>query len=265
MFLSFVLKSPKLSFMKVTLRILCTTILALFLYIGHCHAQKDRKPDIIILKNNTKLEVLIQDVGESIKYKKLTDLNGPLFTVNKTDISSILYGNGDVETFGAPEQEVFYTNKNTPQPIETNLRPVHKTEFDALIYSQNPKQLRKSYQYYRAKSKRGLALGIVSSILGTISAGVGTALIANSDTYYGSSYYNYGNDNSQVGAVLLIGGLAAGITFGTIGFVKAGKNGSKATRIKRELVRRNESISFRIDPGYNPSLQAGYLSVKMSF
>ena len=109
-----------------------------------------------------------------------------------------------------------------------------------------------------------MALGIISSVLGTVAMGVGNALIVNSGVDYINGYYTY-NDTRGAGVALFIGGLVGGATFGTIGFVKAGKNGSKASRIKKELLRRRESITFSIKPGYNTVSQAGYLSLKVNF
>lgn len=257
--------------MKSILSFVKTNVLALFLVVGSagfCHAQTARKPDIIVLKNNTKLEVVIQEVEEIvIKYKKLTDLEGPLFSVKKSEIASVLYGNGDVATFPDVASDVFFGQENNARPFEqNNPRPVPRNKFEEIMYAQNPNQLRQSYQYYKSKSKKGLVLGIVFTVLGTVSMGVGTALITNSgynNNYNG--YYTYNSNNADAGAALLIGGLIGGATFGTIGFVKAGKNGSKATRIKRELIRRRESVTFNFSPGYNAANQSGYLSLKMNF
>ena len=233
---------------------------------GICNAQTARKPDIIILKNNTKIEVSIQEVQENVvKYKKLTDPDGPVFTVKKTEISSILYGNGDVGTFPDASSDEFFKEESGVKPIERNAQPIARNSFDETIFAYKPNQLRKAYQYYKSKSKRGLVSGIVWTVLGTVSMGVGTALLANTN-YYSNGYGSYSyNNNEGTGAALLIGGLVGGATFGTIGFVKAGKNGSKATRIRRELIRRGEPISLKLSPGFNPATNSGYLSLRMMF
>lgn len=257
--------------MKSILSFIKINVFAIFLVIGFVsfgHAQSLRKPDIIVLKNNTKLEVVIQEVEENvIKYKKLTDLEGPLFSVKKSEIASVLYGNGDVATFPDTSSDVFFRQDNNTRPVEPiNPQPVPRNKFEEIIYAQNPNQLRQSYQFYRSKSKKGLVLGIVFTVLGTVSMGVGAGLITNSGYNSSSSgYYIYNNSNAEAGTALLIGGLVGGATFGTIGFVKAGKNGSKATRIKRELIRRRESVTFNFKPGYNAATQSGYLSLRMNF
>ncbi|WP_221389556.1 hypothetical protein [Dyadobacter sp. NIV53] len=237
----------------------------LFILVQTGYGQTVRKPDVIILKNNTKLEVSIQEVEESaIKYKKLNDSEGPLFSIKKTEIASILYGNGDVSTFPDASSDVFFKQENVSKPFELNPQPAPRNAFEQTIYAYNPNQLRKAYQFYRSKSKHGLVLGIVSSIVGTVAMGVGSAIIVNNNDFYSNGYSSY-NDNSDAGAILLIGGLVGGVTFGTIGFVKAGKNGSKASRIRKELIRRREPLAFSIKPGYNTATQSGYLSLKINF
>lgn len=255
--------------MKSILFFVKSTFIVFVFFIGLsgiCQAQNGRKPDIIILKNDTKLEVSIQEVEEHvIKYKKLTDLNGPVFSVKKAEIASVLYGNGDVATFSDTASDTFFKEENSAKLVERNPQPIATNKFDETIFAQKPNQLRQSYQYYKSKSKRGLVSGIVWTVLGTVSMGVGAALLTNTSyNYNGYNSYSY-NNNEGAGAALLIGGLVGGATFGTIGFVKAGKNGSKATRIRRELMRRGEPISLRFSPGFNPVTQSGFLSLKLNF
>lgn len=255
--------------MKLILSLTKSTITIFIFVVGLtsiCNGQTNRKPDIIVLKNNSKIEVSIQEVGEKlIKYKKLTDPDGPVFSVNKTEIASVLYGNGDVATFPESSSSEFFKEEGGAKPVERNPQPLPASKFDETIFAQKSSQLKQSYQYYKSRSKNGLVSGIVWTVLGTISMGVGAALITNSGyTSNGYGSYSY-NNNEGTGALLVIGGLIGGATFGTIGFVKAGKNGSKATRIRRELLRRGEPISLKFGPGFNPVTNSGYLSLKMMF
>ncbi|MCF2445076.1 hypothetical protein L0657_14005 [Dyadobacter sp. CY345] len=255
--------------MKLILSLTKSTLTLFIFLVGLtsiCNGQTTRKPDIIILKNNSKIEVSIQEVEDKvIKYKKLTDPDGPVFSVNKTEIASVLYGNGDVASFSETSSNEFFKEEGGAKPVELKPQPLPANKFDETIFAQKTNQLRQSYQYYKSRSKKGLVSGIVWTVLGTISMGVGTALITNSGySYNGYGSYNY-NNNEGTGALLLIGGLIGGATFGTIGFVKAGRNGSKATRIRRELLRRGEPISLKFGPGFNPVTNSGYLSLRMMF
>jgi len=58
--------------------------------------------DIIIKKDGTKIETKVIEVGLSdLKYKNFTNLNGPLYTLLKSDIKEVKYENGEIETYNA--------------------------------------------------------------------------------------------------------------------------------------------------------------------
>lgn len=66
--------------------------------------------DIIIKTNSEKIEALIQEVSDTeIRYKKANNPNGPMFVIKLSEISSILYANGDVQAI-----------EHTTQPAEYN-------------------------------------------------------------------------------------------------------------------------------------------------
>lgn len=66
--------------------------------------------DLIVLKNGTQINGSILEVTPSlVKFKKTSD--GPIYSMNLTDLSSITYKNGTVENFG-PAPVV--TKSNTP-------------------------------------------------------------------------------------------------------------------------------------------------------
>lgn len=63
------------------------------------HAQ-----DVIIKRDATKIEAVIQEVSKSeIRYKNYSNQSGPTFVLSTDEISSIMYSNGDVQVF---EQKV---------------------------------------------------------------------------------------------------------------------------------------------------------------
>ena len=54
--------------------------------------------DVIIKTNSEKIEALIQEVSDTeVRYRKANNPNGPMFVIKTSDISSILYANGDVQ------------------------------------------------------------------------------------------------------------------------------------------------------------------------
>jgi hypothetical protein len=241
-------------------------------YVHISNAQTTRKPDIITLRNESKLEVIIQEVDENnVKYKKITDQEGPVFTLRKTEIASIRYGNGEVETFEAVlEVPSYYSPSKTPQPASANVpgpqrAPLPKNKFAESVQSATPDHLRSIYKYYKTRSKTGMVMGIAGTSIGVIVAGIGTGIVA-SATDANGNFATYQDERRAIkGAWMMIGGFAGAATFGTVGFIKAGKNGSKASRIRRELIHRGEPLAIRISPGYNPLNQAGYLTLSIKF
>jgi hypothetical protein len=248
-------------------RLSLIVLLFLALLSSVSYAQNTRKNDVIKLRDNTKLEVVIKEVLESvIKYKKISDIDGPLFSVNKSDISSIEFGNGDIQNFEAAlEVPNYYSPSAKTPPIAANPAPLPRNSFDEDILRASPEQLKTFHKYYKTRSKRGMVMGIAGVSIGVVVAGIGTGILTSVTDDKGHLINSQDEGKATAAAFMVLGGAVGAATFGTIGFVKAGKNGSKATRIRRELNRRGESISFKISPGYNAVNRAGYLTLNMTF
>ena len=255
---------PKLKFQL--LAILLLTVIGLKSF-----AQTSRKPDVIIMRNDSKLEVHIQEVDDNlVKYRKISDPEGPLFSVKKTEISSIRYGNGEVETFEATLEVPSYYSpdkpaQQAPQSATTTAVPKSGNKFLDEIRASTPDRLRATYKYYKSRSKAGMVMGIAGTSAGMIVAAIGTGILVGATDSYGTFATYQDEQRAKTGAIMMLGGFAGAVTFGTVGFVKAGKNGSKASRIKRELLRRNEPITFNFTPGFNPGSGAALLTMRVQF
>ena len=58
--------------------------------------------DVIVTKDSKRINAKVTEVNvDNIKYKQFENLDGPVYTLLKSDILTILYQNGQVETFGA--------------------------------------------------------------------------------------------------------------------------------------------------------------------
>lgn len=82
-------------------------IFLLLLMVGQFMAgsAKDVK-DIIVLNSRDTIKAKILEVTPTeVKYKKQNYLDGPTFVIYKSDISTITYGNGDVESFVQKEEK----------------------------------------------------------------------------------------------------------------------------------------------------------------
>ena len=61
-----------------------------------CFAQ-----DVIVTKDSKRINAKVTEVNvDNIKYKQFENQNGPVYTLLKSDILTILYQNGQVESFG---------------------------------------------------------------------------------------------------------------------------------------------------------------------
>ena len=68
--------------------------------------------DVIITTDSKKIDAKIMEVSQSeIKYKELDNLDGPIFIIATSDISSITYSNGKV---------ILYNATQTPRPFQTD-------------------------------------------------------------------------------------------------------------------------------------------------
>lgn len=264
--------------MKVILPGLKTQLLAMLMlfFVAYAYAQTPRKADVIQLRDESKLEVFIQEVDDQVvKYKKISDPEGPLFSVKKSEIVSIRYGNGEVETFEAVlEVQNYYAPGKSAATIPQERQPERKVatgplkpsaQFNEDVRTSSPEHLRSMYTFYKTRSKSGMVMGIVGTSLGVIVAGIGTGIVASAVDDNGN-FKSYEDElRARKGAYMMLGGFAGAATFGTVGFIKAGKNGSKATRIRRELQRRGEPLTIGIRPSYNPVMRTGNLTLAVRF
>lgn len=74
--------------------------------------------DLIIKKNSETIKAKVLEVNQDdIKYKKWDNLEGPTYTLQKSDINSIVYQNGDADVFGPsaqPSQPSSEANSEVP-------------------------------------------------------------------------------------------------------------------------------------------------------
>lgn len=76
--------------------------------------------DLIVLKNGTQINGSILEVTPSlVKFKKTSD--GPVYSMNLTDLSSITYKNGTVENFGPAPAVTKSNTPATPDPKEDEM------------------------------------------------------------------------------------------------------------------------------------------------
>ena len=81
-------------------------LIALIASIGAIMAQ-----DIIVTTESERIDAQITEVSETeIKYKRADNPNGPTFVISTSKVASVIYKNGDVQTF---KQQTKQTNSTT--------------------------------------------------------------------------------------------------------------------------------------------------------
>lgn len=147
------------------------------------HAQ-----DVIIKRDATKIEAVIQEVSKSeIRYKNFSNQTGPTFVLSTDEISSIIYSNGDVQVFEQkvenPVQKGNSQNSNSVGGTMTymggryylNDQVLTETEFSDHLY----KNCMPAYEYY----KKQIRIGNSGSIL----LGVGLGMLIGGACVYDTS------------------------------------------------------------------------------
>ena len=96
--------------------------------------------DVIVLRNSTRIDAKILEVSETeIKYKKINNLDGPIFTQKVESISAIIYENGDVASYAeqTPIQStsqnskaIAVTDASSNQPAESQNESKFKLNFN---------------------------------------------------------------------------------------------------------------------------------------
>ena len=67
--------------------------------------------DVITNKNGDEIKAKVIEVGQTeIKYKKFTNLTGPIFTVSKSDVFMIKYENGEKEVYNSDSKNKTESN-----------------------------------------------------------------------------------------------------------------------------------------------------------
>ena len=81
--------------------------LTLLLFINYSGFSQD----VIYTKQTTDsiLSKIMEVNVADIKYKKHSNPNGPMYTINKTDILKIVYNNGDIEHYNKQGSKKFAT------------------------------------------------------------------------------------------------------------------------------------------------------------
>lgn len=132
------------SCLKLAAALMRLGVLAIFpaLFVSTLSAQ-----DRIVLKNGNTLEAKVQEIQVSeIKYKRFDNLNGPVYSLLKSDVFLIMYENGT--------KEVISELRAAPAAVQTvkSSNQVRKTQKPAAAHA--PKQMHPSGQAWAPENLR---------------------------------------------------------------------------------------------------------------
>ncbi|MBE9465141.1 hypothetical protein ACFP1I_16000 [Dyadobacter subterraneus] len=221
-----------------------------------------RKNDQIIKKDSSRIESKILIVEDQIiQYKKVSDPDGPVFHLLKSDIAKIIFGNGEILTFSNQINSPSANKQGSV--ILYPVRPWVQKEFINDLSIWRTTDLRNAYKYYNDRSKTGKIAAIILGSAGGAAAIAGIIWATNRNKHDPYGYYSSTDDGPTV---LIVAGLSTGLLGGLIGGIKSKKDHSNAILVGEELKKRNESLtSFGIRPTLNPLTKSGSLSLILKF
>lgn len=215
-----------------------TILFMLFILLG---INRVFSQDTIRFLNNTIKVVKVTEINvDDIKYKRFDNLDGPLYVSSKSEIESIKFSNGLVETFKPSENK---PQVAVPAAISTSNPVNQNTTFEKIVIIDKNKlmhfgkpmgesRLQRVINNYPESEKKIVMLKEYSNmkafkkkqyIYGFVGLGAGVLL-----PYIGMMASVVSNDPTPV-AIGLVGGLSFGITGAVIAKI------NKANRTKKKI------------------------------
>jgi hypothetical protein len=214
--------------------------------------------DVIVLQNGDEIECKLVEVGvENIKYKRLSNLNGPTFVEEKDDVFMIKYQNGEKDVFGV---------KTEFQSQDILINPSSVMTVPSLIYDKDSKSGLSSggtelsikyaqrimradwndFQMYQAKREKGKKLIVWSAVCRVLSSGTVVVGIFTGDI----PWYIVASGLRLTSYPLLATGLV---------------NTIKGIRGCKRLVKQHNASSLSFNPEFDFGLGMNAVSFYMNF
>jgi hypothetical protein len=200
--------------------------------------------DVIVKTDGSAVVCKVLTIDNSyVKFKKYSNLNGPIYTVSVADVSAITYENGERETFGKKSTSPVSNNtKQTrrEQPSQSN----SKVQTTPLAFSSANNQNvsdAELYQWYSHKNKTTAQKLNKTAKVGAIIIGAGgltaTAIVFLSElAYYHDDYdERYDNFNPFMGTYITAGATVACAGLWYWGFKSAAKRAEKRESYRSEF------------------------------
>lgn len=229
-----------------------------FLIVSNFVFAQGRKPDVMVKKDNSKIEGVIQEFSSTtIKYKKVSDPSGPTFTIDKSELKTILYGNGDIDELVKSSATPAVIDKDGDVAVPTKMS---KNDFINLVHSADSEHLKNLKTGYKQRASKKMIGGIVATVF-SIGAFVGGVLLIQDANYY--------QDDEPAERPVGYGCLVLGSGFSTLAilsFIKGGRFKSRVALVEQELRKRNEPFSnISLYPTYSFTHRSPSLILRLTF
>jgi len=206
----------RLNLRKVVVIAICLASFTVFSFT--CIAQ-----DIVVTKDARRINAKVTEVNvDNIRYKNFDNQDGPVYTLLKSDIASIIYQNGQVETFVTESPKTVAPVQTATTPTQTQI--VNSGNLLADMQTHSPAL----YSRYKSGKRMAITSGVLTGI-GVGSAVIGAIIFGSGDEEAGTRYVM----EDVGGAFIIIGSLSA-ITGVPILIVGASKKNNAVRNFNRQ-------------------------------
>lgn len=245
--------------------------------------------DVIFMRSGEEVEAQVLEITQTqIKYKKVSNLNGPVYSVEQSDVFMVKYQNGEKDLFATeqlqrnvqadasielenPDAALAYGTasftglvvNNVDKPVSVDGKAINEQEYLALAQ----KNCKKAYDQYMSglKFKKNgnimLAVGVPVFAVGSIMAIVGAVNMMN-DYYPESFSYDNGMSYQTAESLYYSGTIMASVggtvALGSIPFYIIGKNKRRGSFETYNKAIKEQQSSMALE------FQAGYSSLGMA-
>ena len=170
--------------------------------------------DIIVTKKSERIDAKVLEINiNDVKYKDWDNLDGPTYTLLKSDIASIIYQNGKAETFSNYTQPQQQTNNNQPRdygdPSMTysRFKSMSDNEQDAYFEKYGGNIYNTFHSGFKlSNAGKGLLIpGVILSGAGFFCTLFGGIYMTNYyNPYSGYYYYNYSAAAAYLAGIIML-------------------------------------------------------------
>jgi hypothetical protein len=169
--------------------------------------------DLIVTRDAKKIEVKVTEINATdIKYKLFNNLDGPTYTMQKSEISSVIYKNGTIDLFDNDKPTV-------QQPVEENENSLVRRDFLDLKDKEQEEYLKGFNTELYEKFEKGNHLsgeGRSCRLYGGLGLLTGVVFMASYSANGEMAYYYVGVIELVVGNALLIASIPISIVGGNM-------------------------------------------------